>query len=123
MTSFQSLTRAAALAAFAASLLVLAVPLPANALPKGHGGGICDCICASDARDPVSHLPQYTGAVSFAPNENGCNSILDNAGDCAVKDSSGHSVPGRLHSCSLRPGSATMQKPPIGSIKIHPIDQ
>ncbi|MBN8996921.1 MAG: hypothetical protein J0H94_17005 [Rhizobiales bacterium] len=123
MTSASRLMRAATTAALAILLPALAIPLPAQALPKGHGGGICDCICASDATDPASHQPLYTGDVSFTPNANGCNSVLDNAGDCAVKDSSGHSVPGRLHSCSLRPGSTAIKKVPIGSVKLRPLGQ
>jgi hypothetical protein len=116
------LGRTAALASLAAFLLCTLATFHANALPKKHGGGICDCICASDATDPASHLPLYTGDVSFTPNANGCNSVLDNAGDCAVKDSSGHSVPGRLHSCSLRPGSTAIKLPPIKGVKLHPRD-
>jgi hypothetical protein len=121
MTPASCLIRAAAAAP--AILVLFAASIPADALPKGHGNGICDCICASDATDPVSHLPKYTGDVSFTPNANGCNSVLDNAGDCAVKDSSGHSVPGRLHSCSLRAGSTAIKKVPIGSVKLHPLGQ
>jgi hypothetical protein len=123
MTPASRLAGTAAAAALSILVLPLALSVPVHALPKGHGGGICDCICASDATDPVSHLPKYTGDVSFTPNASGCDSILDNAGDCAVKDSSGHSVPGRLHGCSLRPGSAAIKHVPIGSVKLHPLGQ
>jgi hypothetical protein len=123
MVPASSLGPTAATALLALLPAMLAQTAPADAKPKGQGAGICRCICASDATDPGSHLPKYTGSVSFTPGPNGCNSVLDNAGDCAVKDSGGHSVPGRLHSCDLSPGSSTIKHVPIGSVKIHPIDQ
>lgn len=117
------LRRAATTAVLALLPALLVQVPPAHAKPKGQGAGICRCICASDERDPGSHLPKYTGSVSFTPGPNGCNSILDNAGDCAVKDSGGHSVPGTLHSCDLSSGSSAIKHLPIGAVKAHPINQ